>query len=211
MARALSVTALLIGGSLAILYAANTFLYLTPPNPVKLHLYPLIHAIEYPYFSQNWHLFAPNPVRTNFTFAVRCRLKDGATTVWHDPVAPLLATHHRRRLSPMGKVLRVSQNAIFALLGRNTDEWRVLFCKRRRHSPACRGDDPLSISQRDLGKFVLNRLGLLTCHQLMGPHQIAAVQVRIFHHIPPPISQRHLLQQAGMTTYRTLPWATSQP
>lgn len=205
-----ALTALLVAGGFALLYLANTFLYLTPPNPVKLQLFPVIYALEHPYFAQNWHLFAPNPIRSNFLMLTRCRLADGAVTVWYDPVAPLLATHHRNRLSPMGRMLRVPQNAIFAFLGRDTDEWRPLLCRQKPDLPTCQGKDPGTKMQRELGRFLLTRLGSAACDELAGPGRTRAVQIRILLHKPPPISKRHLPSEAGSTTYRTLPWASYQ-
>ncbi len=212
MARALNaLSVLLVVGGFASLYIASTFLYLTPPNPVKLELYPVIYALEQPYFSQNWHLFAPNPVKSNFVLAVRCRLLDGAVTRWHDPVTPLLAAHHRNRLSPMGKVLRVPQHAIFAFLGRSTDEWRSLLCRHKPNTPICRRPDPVTQKQRDLGKFMLHRLSSAACDSLVGTGRSTAVQIRILLHKPPPFSQRHLPSEAGSTTYVTLPWLPYLP
>lgn len=212
MARTIvALIVLLIVGSLAALYVANTFLYLTPPNPVKLALIPVIYALEQPYFAQNWHLFAPNPIKSNFVLAVRCRLSEGALTPWHDPVTPLLAAHHRNRLSPMGKVLRVPQHAIFAFLGRNTDEWRPLVCKQKSNLPTCRGPDPVAQKHRDLGKFMLYRLGSAACDSLVGSGRTTAVQIRILLHRPPPFSQRHLPSEAGFATYLTLPWLPHLP
>lgn len=212
MARTITaLAALLVVGAFAVLYLANTFLYLTPPNPVKLQFLPLINSLEHPYFSQNWHLFAPKPIKSNFVMVVRCSLLDGTVTSWHDPVTPLLATHHRNRLSPMGKVLRVPQNAIFAFLGRNPDEWRPLLCRQNPSLPMCQGKDPVTKMHRELGKFMLTRLASAACDELIGPGRTAAVQVRLLLHKPPPISQRHMPSEAGSTTYLTLPWTSYQP
>ena len=210
MQRILVGLTILFVGTVAAIYVVNTFLYLTPPNPIKLHLSPVVYALEHPFFAQNWHLFAPNPVKTNFILTVRCRLHDRVTS-WHDPYTPLLAAHHRNRFTPMGKVLRIPQNAVVAFLGRNTDEWLPLLCRQKRHLAPCRGEDEVTKKQRDLGKFLLQRLSSTACDDLSGGGQTVAVQVRIHLHKPPPISQRHLPGEAGSTTYLTLPWAPYTP
>jgi len=210
MQRILVWLTVLFLGTAASVYVVNTFFYLTPPNPIKLQLYPILYALEHPFFAQNWHLFAPNPIKTNFILAIRCRLSDRITP-WYDPYTPLLAAHQRNRFTPMGKVLRIPQNAIFAFLGRNTDEWLPLLCKQKRDLLSCRGEDVVTKKQRDLGKFLLQRLSSAACDDLVGAGQAVAVQVRIYLHRPPTISQRHLPSEAGSTMYLTLPWTPYTP
>lgn len=205
-----ALAALMIVGSLAVVYVTNTFLYLAPANPVKLRHARVIYGIEQPLFSQNWHLFAPNPIKTNFVLAIRCRTRRDVTP-WRDPFTPLLVTHHRNRFTPMGKVVRIPLNAIFSFLGRTTDEWRPLICRRQPGRPACRGDDPPTKKQRDLGRFLLQRISSASCDQLVGPGHTTAVQVRILIHTPPPFSQRMLPSDRGTTKYLTLPWLSYQP
>jgi hypothetical protein len=202
-------TFVLIGG-FAVVYVSNTILYLTPPNPVKLQLAPIIYGLQHPLFSQDWRLFAPHPIKTNFGLAVRCRTIDGVTP-WYDPFTPLLAAHHRNRFTPMGKVSRIPRGAIFAFMGQTTDEWRPLICKRAPDLAVCRGDDADSKKQRELGAFLLARLGSASCDQLAGSGRTIAVQLRILIHTPPPFSKRHLPSEEGSTRYVPLPWLPYQP
>lgn len=191
-------------------YLANTFLYLTPPNPIKVRLLALINGIEHPLFAQNWHLFAPNPVRTNFVLTARCRFGHTLSD-WQDVTTPLLARHHRSRTSPMGRLLRVQQNAIHLVLGWNPDDWRPLVCRRDPRHPLCGGQDPSTIARREMGRIVLRRVASATCSARAGGRRVDAVQVRVLIHTPPPWSQRHLPAAAGTTRYLPLPWDAYEP
>lgn len=191
-------------------YLGGTFLYLAPPNPLTLAWLPAIHAMLHPFFIQNWHLFAPNPVRTNLVLSVRCRV-GRAPTPWHDPFTAWLARHHRSRLSPMGKVLRIPQNAMYIFLGKSGDDWRPLLCRRLREHPVCRGEDPAARRRQELGHFVLQRVGSAACDQLVRSGRAEGVQVRILIHEPPPWSKRHLPAEAGSTRYLELPWMPYTP
>lgn len=193
-----------------LIYVANTFLYLTPPNPVKAQLLPLIMTIEHPVFAQTWHLFAPNPLSINFVLAVRCRIGE-AVTSWRDITQPLLARHHRNRNSPMGRVLRVQDNAIRTWLGwSGNDEWRELICRKDRRHPMCRGEDPNTQQMRERGRFLLGRVASAACDETVGRERATAVQVQLLIHRPPPFSKRRLSDQAGATRYATLPWMPYQ-
>ena len=191
-------------------YLVSALLYLAPPNPVTLLHLPAVRGLLHPFFAQNWHLFAPNPIRMNLVLTVRC--STGAqVTPWLDPFTPWLAQHHRNRFSPMGKMLRVPQNAMFAVLGRSADEWRPLICRRTPEAPMCRGEDPASRRQRDLGVFILQRVGSAVCDQVAGSGRVRYVQPRILIHEPPPWSKRMLPAGAGSTKYLPLPWLPYVP
>src|SRR3989337_1611903 len=98
-----------------LVYVGNTTLYLAPPNPVTAQLLPVIRAIQNPLFAQNWHLFAPDPVKSDFVLTVRCRTKD-EVSAWQEITAPLLARHHKAPKSPLGRGLRGVSRVQLALL-----------------------------------------------------------------------------------------------
>ena len=207
MARSLLVwTVLVATGVLAAGYVLNTFLYLTPPNPVKARWLPLVTGLAHPLFAQNWHLFAPDPVRSNFVLSVRCRTT-AAVSPWRDITQPMLERHHRDRTSPMSRLLRVQQNAIRLFLGSSQDEWRQLLCRRNPRSPAFRDETPQIAQQREVGVYLLRRSASDACDQIAGRGRTQAVQMRILIHTPPMWSQRDRPAAEGSTRFIPLPWA----
>ncbi len=190
-------------------YLVITVLYLAPPNPVAVLHMQTINTVMYPFFSQNWHLFAPSPIRTNFILTARCREGDKVTE-WQDLSTPMLARHHRDRNSPMGRLLRTQTTAVHQVLGRSSDEWLPLICRRDRTLPVCRGEDQASRRARETALFIINRVASAACDQLIGVGRASAVQGRILVHQPPPWSQRHVPSVAGTTRYVQLPWGDYQ-
>lgn len=202
-------TSAIIAALAAAAYVITTVLYLAPPNPVTaLHL-RAINTVMYPFFSQNWHLFAPSPIRTNFVLTARCRV-GGKVTEWQDISTPMLARHHRDRNSPMGRLLRTQNSAVHQLLGRSGDEWLQLICRRDRTHPACRGEDEASKRTRETALFIINRVASAACDRFVGVGRTSAVQGQILVHQPPPWSQRHFPSEAGSTRYVPLPWGDYQ-
>ena len=57
-------------------HASMTVLYNSPINPIKVKLGFIIDNYMNPLFSQNWNLFAPNPVSTNMDIVTRGGYKD---------------------------------------------------------------------------------------------------------------------------------------
>lgn len=199
-----------LAACLSIAYVANTLLYLTPPNPVKARFLLTITRLAHPLFVQNWHLFAPDPVRLNHVLTIRCRTGE-VVTPWHDVTSPMLERHHRSRTSPMSRLLRVHQNAIRFYLGWTPDEWRSLICKREPRAAVCRRDHLEAEQLHEAGAYLLRRVATFTCDGLVGAGRTQAVQLRVLIHQPPPWSGRHRPDADGQTRYIPLPWMPSEP
>lgn len=71
-------------------------LYLTPLNPVKLHVNPWIMGYVNPVFAQNWHLFAPDPVDSSLSLIGKCR-NGAAESEWFDITYGILGELEKRR------------------------------------------------------------------------------------------------------------------
>src|SRR6185437_9207586 len=81
----------LVGGmalavaAVAIVHLAATFVYNAPANPVSQRYARSVNWWMEPLFSQNWRLFAPNPISENVEIDARASLDpDGRLTGWVD-------------------------------------------------------------------------------------------------------------------------------
>ncbi len=82
---------------------ALTGLYVLHENPLRTALAPVVNAYVDTYFSQNWDLFAPNPLSHNLSLLVRpltraevvaAETRGVPGTGWYDLTRPLSAQHH---------------------------------------------------------------------------------------------------------------------
>ena len=55
---------------------AIVFIYLSPDNPVRDRYWDWIERYMTPLFTQNWNLFAPNPVNRHENLPIRFEYKD---------------------------------------------------------------------------------------------------------------------------------------
>jgi hypothetical protein len=66
-------------------HLSATFLYNAPANPLSQRYAKQVQRWMEPLFSQNWHLFAPNPLSENVSVQARASLApDGRLTGWVD-------------------------------------------------------------------------------------------------------------------------------
>ncbi|MFF5362467.1 DUF5819 family protein [Streptomyces scabiei] len=75
----------------SVVHVVLVFLYVAPANTVSKRYNPLIHAWVYPFFEQNWRLFAPDPESVNRRILARTARtgSDGSVQVspWFDLTA----------------------------------------------------------------------------------------------------------------------------
>jgi hypothetical protein len=95
---------------------AMTFLYLSPSNPFRYKHWAHIQNYMSPYFSQNWYLFAPNPVNQHQNLQIRIKLltPEGKTvqTKWKDLSTPMIRKLQKNRFSPQQRVYEYQSTAM---------------------------------------------------------------------------------------------------
>jgi hypothetical protein len=104
---------------------ALTIAYVMPFNPAQAETQPLLSATIGSFFSQNWRLFAPDPVGGDMALLARCMTPAEMTTTtpdklpphgWHDVSTPLWLRFQEHRFSAYDRMARPNTNTIRALL-----------------------------------------------------------------------------------------------
>jgi hypothetical protein len=206
----------LLGLALAF-HFAMTLAYLTPLNPLKLRFYQPVTAYMQPFFVQNWHLFAPDPIRDTRVLTVACRLRqpDGtvAETGWADVSTPFRRARQANRFTPADRMDRPQSGAVHAVF--NRDETLMVLQKHRRD------EDPdydrlleelgrAEGRQREEALTVLNRIASAHCDRLYGPDRTVEVRPRVVVLQFPRFSDRDRPDSDGELTYQLLDWAPYQ-
>lgn len=81
-------------------------LYLAPANPATSQYSELTNKYMSTFFTQNWHLFAPEPATSSLKISYRCSTRKE----WHHPLQELLFTHKKFPLTAKGKQSYVLQH-----------------------------------------------------------------------------------------------------
>jgi hypothetical protein len=152
---------------LAFHFCAITF-YLLPLNPVNIFHGELFNFYLEPFFTQDWHLFAPNPPTTNERYLIQLRLRRGGEpdileTEWLDVTTPLIRQFWRNPLS--SSVLR------FRTIANISDDYRQTCIKpsSEPHTPSAYELHNTSLFKRLLG---------ILAHELCDGTEYEPVAVR---------------------------------
>lgn len=83
-----------------------------PPNPITVKHNSLIKAYAHPVFTQNWHLFAPDPISSNTTTYLQVKYLDKThnivTSEWIDVSTGLVDANKKNPLSPINRLVRIN-------------------------------------------------------------------------------------------------------
>ncbi|WP_447032684.1 DUF5819 family protein [Streptomyces hypolithicus] len=170
-----------------------------------------------PYFQQDWHLFAPEPVTEDSGFLIRAKrsLPDGAvaTTRWVDVTTPHIDKLHRQRFWP-SRVERLAPAVRQRLEG-----WRdPQLDELRREKPPVKGTEnaaakaelvpplaPSELEGRDSALLYVRALASTEATALWG-EGFRSVQVRIVINKYPRFSEREVRANRGKVSYYDLAW-----
>ncbi|THA23377.1 hypothetical protein E4198_24655 [Streptomyces sp. RKND-216] len=225
--RAVAALAVTAVGALLVHFTLS-FLHVAPANPVSHRYQNLIDGYVQPYFLQNWHLFAPEPVNTDRGVLARAEIRtpDGTTiTPYLDLTSPeldMVEGHAApsRAARQVSGALQMYDEAVRQLTktgaGPKTQETRAPVTGRKDQeapNPPAEADvrigpDTPPVLARFYDRTV-DQLGSLALDGLQRrygtPIHIEAVQLRVVEHTFPRFSQR---DDPGMgeVAYRTLPW-----
>lgn len=180
-----------------------TVLYVTPLNPVKMQLQPLLDATIGTYFPQNWSLFAPNPLSSDQALLVRpltasefAKAADEGLPPdgWYDLSTPFWARFQQNRFSAYDRLIRAQSNAIRSYLTGGPEMAPWWEACRNGDQAACdyyaRG---LEQSRVQAGKL-LARVGSAFCKDVGCDEGFAYVAVRVRERSSVPWSKRYTAQ-----------------
>lgn len=190
-----------------------TLVYLMPLNPIVLRVAPVVDGYMVPWFVQDWHLFAPNPINETHMLLVSCRLQKAGgvmvETAWADVSTPLWNTQARERFSAAAWLARPQAYAVQIHFGEGD-----LLARLERHrtaedaeinhlADAIRAEEG---SRRALATQVLARLGSAYCDQWYGAGQTVAARLCLAALRFPRFSERQLPDADGTLRFYPFAW-----
>jgi hypothetical protein len=200
-------------GALAI-HFVMVAVYVSPLNPLKLRLIPVVYGYIQPMFDQRWELFAPEPHVDTRMLLVSCRMTDAqgnaAETPWTDMTAAFRMLKYKYRLTPADRIDRAQHSAIHMIFDKPDPLVEKLLEHPNESSPEYQKAIKLIEEQRkakkEVGQRLLARTASSECDRLYKEGQVREVRVRMAVRKSPPFSQRDLPDEAGEVSFSDFPW-----
>lgn len=175
-----------------------TVLYVMPLNPVKVELQPYLAATIGTFFPQNWSLFAPNPIESDYALLVHClgpsQAAGGVLPVegWRDLSSPLWHRFQSNRLSAYDRLARPHGSAMRTFLAGDPVLLPWLEACRKGDDHACDFFGERLQEFRDSSGELLARIGSAFCAEAeAAPGETDRVAVRVREKRGVPWSHRH--------------------
>jgi len=103
-------------------------LFVAPDNPISHTHKQEISDYIYPLFSQNWNLFAPNPINSNHTLEFQFHFinekNDTTHSAWYDVLSSVSSTRKSLYFSPLQRIEKYISSLIEGTL-KNSQELQV--------------------------------------------------------------------------------------
>lgn len=215
---------------------AMTALHAGPTSVLSVRAASLTAEYISPFFVQNWHLFAPNPINVDRGLLVRARVRDEAgtvtTTPYYDMTTPAMHHVHTNRLLH-SKAPHMISTAISSLqhvdptaaalrqrlaqqrqaqcsppAGTQADETRPVDSDADLCAAPPPGLTRHEQAKRQEGLTLIRGLASAAAVQRWGAG-VQEIQVRVVTHVFPPYSERHS-PELGEVTHHDLDWMTVQ-
>ncbi|MFI1254117.1 DUF5819 family protein [Streptomyces netropsis] len=195
--------ALLVGAALLGLHFIAASFSQMPLNPVKLRHWDKVSGYLDPYFTQNWMLFAPDPLSDNRGILARAKCADGSTTEYYDVTTKYVEQAQNSRFFP-SRMSRLVTGNVQQINGGDP----VLTRLRESEKEKKKKEIPLmpfeKTSQEEAVRF-LSRYSLTQMPGVCGgkPDQ---VQVRVYVQELPPWSKRKDPKAEDKVRVQDLKW-----
>ncbi|MEJ8548113.1 DUF5819 family protein [Brevibacillus borstelensis] len=193
-------------------------LHVIPFNPLTNKYRDLVNGYVNPLFSQNWHLFAPNPVSHTHTIFIQAKSRDASGNLvesdWVDITTPLITANWEHRISPINRVLRFGVGAFTQAF--HQDDVINLFEEKKKN----RNKEDLNLMKEDLAQLdEYRKVGVRLLYRYSFSHvpkyfpsqNVDSIRLRVLIRASKPFSERHNPHYENEKEYVEFEWEKYQP
>lgn len=163
-----------------------------PYNPITNKHQQSIDQYMNPVFSQNWHLFAPEPVAHNDGIQVKVEFADSRDSGWVDITTPMIDEMHKNYFSPLNRMARISTGIVSEL---TSEEELVLNYRKKLEESDGKKNEVKELDKQQEKKFeqneeLLYRYGSAYVKYLYPEDKVKSIELRIIRQDNTPFSKR---------------------
>ena len=184
-----------------------------PTTPLSFAAVGPVSTVMQPHFTQNWSLFAPDPISEERGIAARFECADGSGTDFVDITTPVVKALQADRFFP-SRESRLFSNGILERFAEDSvlQELRESENTDALGSPVAQDLRAEEEAGHRSAEAMLARYAVVKggseCGATPGVSSVRAVQLRYVFHAFPGWSGRHDLSTRGEITYTDSDWVT---
>ncbi|WP_025151108.1 DUF5819 family protein [Bacillus sp. H1a] len=180
-----------------------------PPNPIFTKHKKLIDSYTSPVFSQNWHLFAPNPITKNYTVYIQAKVEgkksnEFVTTDWIDTSTPLVLENKRNPISPINRLVRIPTGVQDQM--HIQDETFIKYINKKENTDNDKMLKEIEKNVDERGQEILQRFGNSMATKYISDAKIKEVRVKWIIEDPVPFSKKDDKNYKTKTSAITFDW-----
>lgn len=115
MKKNFNISLIVLLSSFTLIHFLILSLHAGPINPVYAKHRVAIEQYATPLLTQNWNLFAPDPVEETQNILIRYKVEDGGVSDWYNVSAPLLEANRSNIVSPYNRAARIPSGLYFGI------------------------------------------------------------------------------------------------
>lgn len=189
-----------------------TLLYVEPANPFRDQVQSFVEGYMTPYFTQNWHLFAPLPEEPSKHLGVVCRFAEPGVpdTEVIDVTAPHYEHFQRYRLSASQRIIR---SQVYPLMLVHPEKDSVTLKLEKLGEDGTEAERALvqvlqanAEDNHQAGLRLLSRAASAECERRFPDAQMSEVHVLYYHEHAPKFSERNDPEAKGQVVSMDYGW-----
>jgi|GEM_PF-1684450 len=189
-----------------VVHFSLTLAYVLPMNPAKASIEPTLQKTIGRFFSQNWSLFAPDPVSSNLSMSAVCMTPDEAASAlngefpehrWVDLSTPLWHRFQQSRFSAYDRLARPITAWLRTYSGGSAKTQQQARACRKGHQRSCEAYEANISVERDVAARRLANVGGAYCRDIDPSGTWTAVGIALTERNAVPWSQRETGEATG--------------
>lgn len=193
--KKLSLIALILSLSFVfIVHYAIIILKVGPINPLSVAVKQPVDTYTSEIFSQNWHLFAPEPVSFNATIYMQVDTGNNIKNdEWLDISSPLIEQNHNQIFTPFNRLVRIIDGLYMDANGFNQDDLTVRYLNKNenKNSEETKVLKESINKLKDAGQDKLYKYASAYAKSIIPEEDIKRIRVKLITTDPIPFSKRN--------------------
>ncbi|WP_143006927.1 DUF5819 family protein [Paenibacillus tianmuensis] len=174
------------------------FMHVLPFNPMTSKFNGLVRWYTSTVFYQNWHLFAPDPISTNYTIYMQAKLQNAnheqVESEWIDLTTPMITSNWEQYISPVNRLMRFGTDSFMQTVHQDELAEKLEVKKQKFNKQdltTSKENQKILEDFRSQGIDLMYRMGYSNVPKYFPNQQVDSIRMRVTFAKVKPFSERN--------------------